>query len=124
MSDNFSKSPSLEQRESERAERHRERERDNSNKIDLLDQRVTHFSQHLSSQLEAIQKSVDSIDKKTDTIEIDVKGMMVTRIPTIEQQLAELKSRASAWGGIIGLVAGGVVSIVVSLVLHFVGAGS
>lgn len=124
MSNNFSKSPSLEQREADRAEKHRERERDNSNKIDLLEQKVTYFSNSLSAQLENLQTSLDKIDKKIDTIEEDVKIVMVTRIPTIEQQLIELKTRASAWSGIVGLIAGGIVSVVVSIFLHFVGAGS
>lgn len=124
MSNDFPKGPSLLQREAERAEKHRERERDNSSKIDLLDQKVAHFSHHLSSQLESIQRSIDNIDKKTDTIEADVKNLQVTRIPTIEQQLTELKTKASQYGGIIGLISGGVISIVVSIILHFVGAGS
>lgn len=99
-----------------RREKAEDRERNNASRIELLDQKVEHLAESLIDQLKSIQKSIDKLDLRFEKMETKSELVLITKIPGIEQQLTELKVKASLWGGLFGAIASFLIGLVLRLI--------
>jgi VIT1/CCC1 family predicted Fe2+/Mn2+ transporter len=91
-----------------------------SNNNDLATQVIASRVENISSDVYDIKKLIEKMDEKMENritkIDEQLKDIKEAKIPTLREELVELRTKAALFGGLFGVVG----SFIISVILFFV----
>ena len=86
-----------------------------------LEYKIGELSGQVSSLVASMKNFMDALTRLESKVETAISSME-QRIDTGAVDMQEVKTKLAMWGGSFGFIAGLIGSIIVSLILHRVGA--